>query len=341
MDFASPDFVLTALQERLEHPILGYSKQPESLTRAFQGWLEHHFSWQVPEEWIVWLPGVVPGLNMAAHTLSAQQHIMVPTPIYYPFLDIGENANLKHILTPLALVDGSWRMDMERMRDDISKQTKMVFIASPQNPTGRAYAADELTALAEFIEHNDLLLVSDDIHCNLTIDPEVYHLPIAHAVPEIAHRTITLFAATKTYNIPGLPCAAAVIPNAQLREQFTASEKGLMSGVGPLNHIASQACFDDRSDWLPNLLDQLRRNEHNLRKAVGTRMYKLDATYLAWINISDLGLSDVQAHFEHYGLGISDGKQFGLDGYIRFNFGCPDSTLKEGLGRLKASLNCS
>lgn len=339
MDFASPDFVFQALQQRLEHPILGYTKTPDTLTEAFQGWLAYHFNWHVPEEWIVWLPGVVPGLNMAAHTLNCDQSIMIPTPVYYPFLEIGENSGLEQILTPLQLINGHWEMDIERMGDQLTKGTKMVFIANPQNPTGRAYTLDELTALAQFIEANDLLLVSDDIHCNLIIDPDAKHLPVALAVPEIADRTISLFAATKTYNIPGLSCAAAVIPNAQLRARFQGMEKGLVPGVGPLNHVASQACFNDRSDWVPNLLTQLRANHERLKSVAGGRMSTLDATYLAWIDVRDLRLNDLEAHFESHGLGISDGKQFGLEGHIRFNFACPKATLDEGLARLHESLN--
>lgn len=339
MDFASPDFVLQALQQRLEHPILGYSQQPDSLTQAFQGWLVHHFGWQVREEWIVWLPGVVPGLNMAAHTLTSDQSIMIPTPVYYPFLAIGENAHVEQILTPLRLVNGRWEMDIDHMGQQLAKNTKMVFIANPQNPTGRAYSLKELQGLAEFIQTNDLLLVSDDIHCNLIIDPLAQHLPIAHAVPEIAKRTITLFAATKTYNIPGLSCAAAVIPDAQLRARFQAKEQGLVSGVGPLNHIASEACFNDRSDWVPNLLTQLRSNYERLQTVAGPRMSTLEATYLAWIDVRDLGLNDIDAHFENHGLGVSNGKQFGLEGHIRFNFACPEATLDEGLARLRESLS--
>ena len=338
MDFAAPDFVLQALQQRMEHPILGYSQQPDSLTKAFQDWLIHHFGWQVPEEWVVWLPGVVPGLNMAAQTLRNDQSIMIPTPVYYPFLEIGQNANVEQILTPLKLVNGRWEMDIDHMRQQLAKSTKMVFIANPQNPTGRAYSVVELCALAEFIETNDLLLVSDDIHCNLIIDPMAKHQPLAHVLPEIAKRTITLFAATKTYNIPGLSCAAAVIPDAQLRARFQATEKGLVSGVGPLNHIASEACFNDRSDWVPNLLTQLRTNYERLITVAGPRMSLLEATYLAWIDVRDLGLNDIDAHFENHGLGISNGKQFGLEGHIRFNFACPEAMLDEGLARLRESL---
>jgi cystathionine beta-lyase len=337
MDFAVPDFILDALRERLEHPIIGYTKPPASITEAFQGWLQHHFQWSIPEEWIVWLPGVVPGMNMAARCLQAHQQLMIPTPVYYPFLEMAENAKLSDVRVPLILDQGCWRMDMQQMQAQVG-QVKMVMIANPQNPTGRAYTRAELEALAEFIDRNDLILVSDEIHCNIVLAEDREHLPIAQLVPDIAKRTISLFAATKTYNIPGLGCAAAVIPDANLRAAFQTQEAGLVPGIGPLNLIASEAAFNDRSNWLDELLNTLRANQQKLRNLVGARMTEVEATYLAWINIADLGLNNVEAHFESHGLGISDGAQFGHPDYIRFNFACPDALLTQGLARLNSAL---
>jgi cystathionine beta-lyase len=165
MDFAVPEFILEPLRARLDHPIIGYTKKPDSLTEAFQGWLMHHYGWQVPAEWVVWLPGVVPGLNMAVHTLATDEQLLVPTPIYYPFLDLQENTQRGQIPVPLQLVDGQWVMNIEHMTRALTDKTRMVCIANPQNPTGRCYSLAELQALAEFLERHDLLLVSDEIHC--------------------------------------------------------------------------------------------------------------------------------------------------------------------------------
>jgi cystathionine beta-lyase len=337
MDFAVPDFILTALRARLEHPIIGYTKPQATITEAFQGWLQHHYKWSIPEEWVVWLPGVVPGMNMAARCLEAQQKIMIPTPVYYPFLEIADNAQREDIRVPLTLDQGLWRMDLESMQTQVDG-VKMAMIANPQNPTGRAYTLAELQALADFIERNDLILVSDEIHCNIVLAEDSQHLPVAQWIPDIAHRTISLFAATKTYNIPGLGCAAAVIPDDNLRERFKAQEAGLVSGIGPLNLAASEAAFNDRSDWLNLLLQHLRANLAKLEAVAGTRMTHVEATYLAWINIADLGLNNIEAHFESHGLGISDGTQFGHPDYIRFNFACPDALLTQGLQRLNQAL---
>jgi cystathionine beta-lyase len=338
MDFAVPDFILDPLRERLEHPIIGYTKKPDSLTLALQNWLVHHYGWHVPEDWIVWLPGVVPGLNMAVNMLAADAQLLVPTPIYYPFLDLQENSGRRQIAVPLTLDNGLWSMDFAGMNDALSPQTKMVCIANPQNPTGRCYSLGELQALAGFIEEHDLLLVSDEIHCQLILDEDKQHLPIAHAVPEIAHRTVSLFAATKTYNIPGLGCAAAIVPDAALRQRFVATRGDLVPGPGPLNYIASEAAFNDRSDWVPQLLTTLRRNRDLVRAVAGERMTTMQATYLAWLNIEDLQLNDVDGHFESHGLGLSNGAPFGHEGYVRFNFASPRPVLEEGLRRLSESL---
>lgn len=337
MDFAVPDFILTALRERLEHPIIGYTKPPPSITEAFQGWLQHHFGWAVPEDWVVWLPGVVPGMNMAARCITSTQKLMIPTPVYYPFLEMADNVQRHDVQVPLVLEHNCWRMNYDQMQAQVD-DVKMVMIANPQNPTGRAYTRAELEALADFVDRNDLILVSDEIHCNIILAEDTKHLPIAQLVPEVAHRTVSLFAATKTYNIPGLGCAAAVIPDPKLRAQFQAQEAGLIPGIGPLNLVASEAAFNDRSTWLAELLEQLRRNMRRLQSVVGPRMTTVEATYLAWVNIADLGLNDVEAHFEAHGLGISDGAQFGHPDYIRFNFACPDALLTEGLERLGQAL---
>lgn len=338
MDFAVPDFILEPLRARLEHPIIGYTKKPDSLTEALQHWLSHHYGWQVPEEWVIWLPGVVPGLNMAVHTLARDEQLLVPTPIYYPFLDLQENTQRGQIPVPLQLVDGQWVMNIQGMTEALTSKTRMVCIANPQNPTGRCYSLAELQALAEFLERHDLLLVSDEIHCQLILDQNKRHLPIAHAVPEIAHRTISLFAATKTYNIPGLGCAAAIVPDPALRQRFLATRGDLVPGPGPLNYIASEVAFNDRSNWVPRLLDTLRRNQHMVAAVAGQRLCKMDATYLAWIDIQDLHLADVDAHFESFGLGLSNGAPFGHPGYVRFNFAAPKPVLEEGLSRLADAL---
>ena len=333
MDFAAPDFILNALRQRLDHPILGYTKTPASLTESFQGWLRHHYQWDVPAQWIIWTPGVVPQLNQAAQMLPPGSQLMIPTPVYHPFLALAEHAGLTDIRVPM-LEQPQWGMDFEAMERAVTPATRSLMICNPQNPTGRCYDAAELSMLADFVERHDLLLVSDEIHCPIILDEHSRHRPVAAACPQIAQRSISLYAATKVYNIPGLSCAAAVIPDPEIRRRFLDTRAGLQAGIGPLGFVASEAAFDDRSDWIPQLLDYLRGNLRLIEDALGDRVAPLQATYLAWIDVRDKQLDNTERHFAAHGVGISPGAQFGEPGFIRLNFGCPRSLLEQGLQRL-------
>jgi len=340
MDFAAPDFILDAIRERLAHPILGYTEQPKTLNCAFRTWLAHHFAWEVPEEWIVWVPGVVPMLNLAARCNAPGSSLLIPTPVYHPFLGVAAHAGLDHILVPMREKEG-WRMDFPAMSFLNDTATTVMMICNPQNPTGRCYSAEELAQLAEFVQQHNLVLVSDEIHCNIIMQDHCQHLPVAACQTAIIQQTISLFAATKVYNIPGLSCAAAVIPDAALRSRFMHERAGLTPGIGPLAYVASEAAFNDRSAWMPRLLDYLRDNLTLVQAALGDRVGPVEATYLAWISIADLNLDDAEAHFASHGVGISPGAQFGAPEYIRFNFGCPKRLLTEGLNRLNTAISAA
>jgi len=341
MDFAAPEFVLDAIRGRLTHPILGYTRVPESLTGAFQAWLERSFEWSVPEEWLVWIPGVVPGFNLAARAVAEPGgSILIPTPVYYPFLAVPDNSAQEGRLVPLA-VDGErrWVMDFDALARAADASTRLLLFCNPQNPTGRVYHRDELTALAEFCVDRDLTLCSDEIHCSLVLNAGSRHVPIASLSSEIAERTITLYAASKTYNIPGLACAVAVIPNAALRRAFRQAMAGLVPGIGPLAFSAATAAYADTSTYLPELLEYLRGNLERLAAVAGERMARLEGTYLAWIDLSDSTVADAPGAFlETHGIGLSDGAAFGGPGFVRFNFACPRSLLDRGLERLDGAL---
>jgi cystathionine beta-lyase len=339
MDFAAPPFILDAIRQRLEHPILGYTRTPAELSAAFLAWLERNHGWRVPEHWLVWLPGVVTGFNLAAQAVAEPGGaIMIPTPIYYPFLDTPRNAKQHGIHVALVKDGNRWVMDFDAMEAACTPQTRLLMLCNPQNPTGRAYSVAELQALADFCISHDLYLCSDEIHCSLILDPAVSHTPVASLGPDIQKRTITLFAATKTYNIRGLSCAVAVIPDAKLRRSFRDARVGLVPGVGPITFAAATAAFADTSGWVEELRGYLRTNHDLLKAVAGERMTPVEATYLAWLDLRDLGLAQPAAALEAYGLGLSEGAQFAGPGYVRFNFGCPRATLEAGLTRLDTAL---
>ncbi|MCZ6854203.1 MAG: PatB family C-S lyase [Gammaproteobacteria bacterium] len=340
MDFAAPPFILRAVEARLRHGILGYTETPDDLVTAFQNWLQRRHGWTVPAQWLVWLPGVVPGLNLAAKAVAATGgSILIPTPVYHPFLRVPAHADQASIKVQLARSLTRWEMDFDALGEACGRDTRLFLLSNPQNPTGRAYTLSELTALADFCLEHDLYLCSDEIHCDLVLDENTSHIPIASLSPEIAQRTISLYAANKTYNIPGLGCAVAVIPNAKLRANFLGARAGLVHGIGPLAFAASAAAFADTSQWLPELLEYLRGNRQRLQQLVGKRMTPVEATYLAWIDLRDLSIDNPGAYLESYGLGLSDGLIFGGPGYVRFNFACPRALMERGLQRFEHALN--
>ena len=251
----------------------GYTRTPETLVAAFQDWLERNYGWTVPEEWLVWIPGVVPGLNLSAMAVGTRgDSLLIPTPVYYPFLSVPANAERKSMEVPMNRSRGKWEMDFDALDAAVAPDTRLVMICNPQNPTGRCYTRDELLELARFAERHDLVICSDEIHCALLLDPKTRHIPVASLGRDIAERTISLFAATKTYNMPGLSCAVAVIPDADLRARFSAARRGLVPLIGPLAFAASEAAFADSSDWLAGLLAYLCENHRLLLDAAGARM---------------------------------------------------------------------
>lgn len=339
MDFAMPPFIADAVRARLEHPILGYTRTPPSLVAAFQAWMQHHYQWQVEADWLVWIPGVVGGFNLAARaTARPGGAVMIPTPVYYPFLDVPANAGQRAQPVPLVRDGERWVMDMEALERTASSDTALLLLSNPQNPTGRAYSRAELTELAAFCLRRGIVLCSDEIHCPLLLDPTARHLPVASLDPDIARATISLYAVTKAYNMPGLSCAVAVIPDAALRRNFIRAQAGLVPGIGPLAYAATEAALNDRGPWLSQLLDYLRDNHARVRAVVGQRMTPVEATYLAWIDVRDLDIEHPGAWLEAAGVGLSDGAAFGAPGFVRFNFACPRSLLERGLARLQAAL---
>ena len=340
MDLPAPGFVLDVIRKRLEHEILGYTRIPDSLDDAFQGWLQRSFNWTVPVDWLVWIPGVVTGFNLAARAVAEPGGgIMIPTPVYYPFLMVPRNSGLQSQPVPLNDKTERWSMDFDAMQGEVLPGTRLFMFCNPQNPTGRVYSKSELVTLADFCMQHDLVLCSDEIHASLVLTEDARHIPIASLSPEIANRTISLYAASKTYNIPGLSCAVAVIPNPELRHAFKTSMAGLVPLIGPLAQIAAEAALSDESTYVPELLEYLRGNLALLREVAGDRMSPVEGTYLAWIDLRDTGAAERPGSFlESHGIGLSDGAAFGGPGFVRFNFACSRSLLERGLERLDSAL---
>ncbi len=340
MDFRAPQFIRDALQRRLDHGIFGYSETPAELVHAAVAWLDAQFDWEVSPDWLVWVPGVVTGMNLASRAVGAPgDSVMMNVPVYYPFLAVPGHSGRNAIEVPLMLNGPRWEIDLAAMGDAIDNRTRLFMFCNPQNPTGRIYQREELVALARFCERHDLLICSDEIHCDLRLDNDRPHIPIATLSADIAARSITLMAPTKSYNTPGLCCAFAVIPDAALRRRFSDARAGLVPSIGALAYTAALAAYEDPSDWLDRLRAYLAANRDALEQCVAqlpnVSMTHVEGTYLGWIDVRGLQLDHPTRYFEAHGLGLSDGAQFHGPGFVRFNFGCPRATLDEGLQRFR------
>ena len=339
MDFAAPPAVLAALHRRIEHGVLGYGAPTPSLVESTLSYLESNYGWKVEPEWLVWLSGVVTGLNLACRIVDGG--VITATPVYPPFLSAPRLSGRELSSVPLKLVDGGWRMDLDAMQAALQPDTRLWLLCHPHNPVGRAWSDEELRAFADFCKRNDLIVCSDEIHCDLILDAERRHVPLACLDEEIARRSITLMAPSKTFNIPGLACAFAVIPDAGLRRRFTGAARGIVPDVNVLGFVAAEAAFREGAEWHDALIEVLRRNRDRVETAVaampGLRMTHVEATYLAWIDARGLAVDDPVAFFEGAGVGLSNGADFGLSGWVRLNFGCPAATLDEALERMRAA----
>jgi cysteine-S-conjugate beta-lyase len=339
MDFAAPPAVLAALQQRIAHGVFGYGGAWPSLEESVLTHLECNYGWSIESNWIVWLPGLVTGLNVACRAVAGE--VLTATPIYPPFLSAPHFSGRVLNRAELACADGHWQWDKIALKTALTAATRLFLLCHPHNPVGRCWNRDELLDLAAFAEENNLIVCSDEIHCGLILDAEKRHIPFASLSPAAAKRSITLMAPSKTYNIPGLGCAFAVIPDVTLRRRFLRAMDGIVPHVNVLGLAACEAAYRDSAEWHDELIAYLRVNRDLLTAAVdaifGVKMSRIEATYLAWIDVRALGLVNPAAHFETHGLGLSDGADFGAPGWLRLNFGCPKSTLEEALRRFAAA----
>ncbi len=349
MDFLAPPAVIDALQRRVAHGIFGYARPVASTTEAVVGYCARRYGWSIDPAWLVWLPGLVVGLNVTALAFAQPgEEVLCLTPVYPPFMTAPRHRGRVARTVPLALdrTAGRWAIDWAALEAAVTPRTKLFFLCNPHNPVARVFRRDELERLAEFCLRHDLVLCSDEIHCDLILDETLPHRPTGTLGAEIAQRTITLLAPSKTYNVPGLGTSLAIIPHPELRARFVQATAGIVAEVNCLGYTACEAAFRHGEPWRQALLAYLRGNRDLLLATLAHDLPELaieapiEATYLAWINVSRLGLADPLAHFEAHGVGLSEGRYFGADRgqYLRLNFGCPRATLAEALRRMAAAV---
>ncbi len=346
MDFASAPAILDALHRRVDHGVFGYAQAHDSLNDAILNYLRTRRSATVPLDHIVHLGGLVPALSLAARAFCQPgEAVMTCTPVYPPFLGVHHDAKVELVTVDHILVDETWTFDWEAMEKAVTPATKVFLLCNPQNPLGRVFSQAEVEQLAAFCERHDLVLVSDEIHCDLIFDEAATpHFSGLNLRERFAQRTITLLSPSKTWNIAGLGYAFAVIPDDSLRRRFTAARGHTLSEINALSYYAAEAAYRHGEPWRAELIAYLQNNRDTLVDFIRTRCPALSvrpgqATYLAWIDASRMSAENPALHFEkHAALFLSDGAFFGWPRHIRFNFGCPHSRLLEGLEKLAAAL---
>ena len=342
MDFAAPPPILRALRERLEHGVLGYAIPTGELASTVCSHLAREYAWEVDPDWLVWLPGVVPGLNAACRAHAKGGPVVTLTPIYPPFLTAPPNAGVPAISVPLAVHQDRYELDFPALREQTPASCGLLLLCNPQNPAGSLHSAGELAELAAFAEERGLIICSDEIHCGLVLEEGVRHTPFAALSNGAAARSIVLMAPSKTYNIPGLSCAFAVIPNPGLRKPFEQAMDGIVPDVNALGLLACEVAYRDCAEWHADLIAYLRGNRDLLEQRVaslpGLRMLHPEATYLGWIDCRESGISDPADFFEGSGVGLDDGAIYGSPGFVRLNFACPRAQLAEALDRMENGL---
>ncbi|HEY9087013.1 MAG TPA: PatB family C-S lyase [Anaerolineaceae bacterium] len=348
MDFRAPEPVIQALQERVAHGVFGYPAEPAEMRGLLVERMQRLYAWNVQPDEIVFLPGVVTGFNQVAHALAGPGGgVLMQTPVYHPFFGVAPNIRGQQDEMELThQPNGSYSVDWDAFEAAIHPQTRMFLLCNPHNPVGRVFRQDELEKMAEICLRRGLTICSDEIHADFIYTGH-RHIPIASLSPEVAQRTVTLMAPSKTFNIAGLECSFAIIQDPALRKQVEAARMGLVPSVNLLGAVAATAAYRSGQLWLDELLAYLEQNIETMAQFIaaelpGVRMCKPEGTYLAWLDCRETGLTGDLCEFfiKNGGVAFNNGAMFGKggQGFVRLNFGCPRSTLLEGLQRMKTAL---
>ena len=350
MDFAAPQEIVDALQQRVSHGIYGYTLEPESYFDAARQWLQRRHGWSVQREWMKASPGVIPSLSAAILALTEPgDGIVIQPPVYYPFA-LRIAANKRRIVeNPLVLNGGLWEMDLESLERVVDERTRMLVLCSPHNPVCRVWDRAALLRLSEFCARRGIVIASDEIHCDLVMRG-FRHIPIASVSEESAQNTVTLVSATKTFNLAGLGGSLAIIPSARLRERFDEQQRAIFVSLANAPAVAaSETAWRRGEDWLDQLLAYVEENYSFMSAFLSERLprvkaFPLEGTYLAWLDMRGLGLTDEELKKKllcSAGVWLDEGTMFGRggDGFQRLNLACPRTILTDALQRMAGALD--
>ena len=348
MDFAIPECVTRALQERVNHPVFGYTLYPESLFQSVIDWFDRRHHCKIDREWILMAPGVVPSLFAAVQAFAKEgEGVIVQPPVYFPFFSAVTTNNRKLILNPLREVNGRYEMDFAHLESCAQQGAKLLMLCSPHNPVGRVWTEQELQEVLRIARQYDLTILSDDIHADL-IYSEATHIMVGR-LAQPGDKIITTIAPNKTFNIPGLGMSALIIPDAAQRKTMKQIFESLHVGnTNPFSIAAFEAAYREGDEWLNALMEYLEAArdfvanylQNNIPKI---KMIKPEATYLLWLDCRELGMTDSQLRdffVNECKVGMNPGIVFGEvgSGFMRMNIGTQRNNIQEALERIKAAL---
>lgn len=350
-DFKAPRAVLDALHQAVDYGVFGYpAGATGSYLDAVTGWQARRFGWEVPPEWVLPTAGIITTLKTAVQAFSAPgDSVLIQPPVYAHFHD-DVLLNGRHLaLAPLERTEDGYRFNPRTFEAAIRPGTRLFILSHPHNPTGNVWSAAELTEMGEICARHGVLVISDEIHQDLIINPARKHIPFASLSPELARNSITCTAPSKTFNLPGLQCANVFVPDRRRREELARQyERNLFPVPNLLGLIAAEAAYTYGEPWLEELLSYLRGNHAHFAQAVNgatdkVRVLPSDSLYLAWMDCRGLGMD--AASLDKFmlttaRLWLDKGQKFGAEGhgYMRVNLGCPRATVDEAIGRLTAAL---
>ncbi len=348
MDFRVPEPVIAAMRARVDHGIFGYCVEPPELREVLVERLDRLYQWRVAPEAIIFETGVLTGFQHVCRVAAgAADGIIVQPPVYPPIFGAPRHNGSIHQEAPLVTrPDGRWEIDVDAFESAITGQTRVFILCNPHNPVGRVFRRDELERLAAICLRRNVLVCSDEIHCDLVF-PGYRHTPIASLDAEVAQHSVTLMAPSKTFNVPGLRCSFAIVPDPALRKRLAGDESHQFSEVNNMGLVAALAAYRDGQEWLDQVLAYLLANrdfvaEFVRREMPGVEMAVPEATYLAWLDCRRSGIqgSPQQFFLERARVALHDGAWFGTrgDGFVRLNFGCTRATLAAALSRMSAAL---
>jgi cystathionine beta-lyase len=343
-DFMVAPEITEALQQRVAHGIFGYTNIPNRLNELIVERMQRLYGWTIDPGWLVWMPGVVSSMHIACRSIcNLNDSVLIPS-VAYPYFHSAPGLSGRGTQA-MAMIQSNrrWVVDQKKLALQIDSSSKLMLFCNPHNPGGAVYTRSELSALADLAVTNDLVVCSDEIHCDLVLEPGMSHIPIASLNKVIEKRSITLMAPSKTFNIAGLSCSFAIIPDDSIRRKFTKACTGIIPYLNLLGTTAAQAAYEYGGDWNNQQVIYLRANRDylvaELNQIRGLKFDPVEATYLAWIDVTELRLTDPKLFFEKAGVGLSAGSDFGDDNYLRLNFGCPRSLLEEAVKRIKIAVN--